>query len=202
MPHAHVWHATDEEIGDPMRVHPTIGAAVGLLLAVGAGALVVLSSKAFAPAGTGHSVWAELPWPFPMDEWGKGKAFRCAAEDCGTEVNLYLRAKIGFCNCTTGVSDDAELERVGDVELFGQKFSAPGDGHPIAVAWMKGRSRAYDVPGRAPASTLAIAFNDRCDVIVATAVVADGPAARVEPAVLAFLNSDTVVHWAEKVLGL
>jgi len=32
--------------------------------------------------------------------------------------------------------------------------------------------------------------------------VPDGPAARVEPAVLGFLNSDTVVHWAEKVLGL
>jgi len=113
-----------------------------------------------------------------------------------------VRAKIGFCNCATGVSDDEELERVGDVELLGEKFSAPGSGHEIAVAWMKGRSRAYDVPGRAPASTLAIAFNDRCDVIVATVLVPDGPAARVEPAVLGFLNSDTVVHWAEKVLGL
>src|SRR5262249_57091028 len=118
------------------------------------------------------------------------------------EVNVDVRAKIGFCNCAPGCPDDEELERVGDVELLGEKFPAPGSGHEIAVAWMKGRSRAYDVPGRAPASTLAIAFNDRCDVIVATAVVPDGPAARVEPAVLAFLNSDTVVRWAEKVLGL
>ena len=148
------------------------------------------------------TVWTEAKWPFPMDQWGLGSAYRCGPEDCGTEVKVYIRAKIGFCNCQTGVSDDAELERVGDVELFGQKFSAPADGHAIAVAWMKGRSRAYDVPGRAPASTLAIAFNDRCDVIVATAVVPDGPAARVESAVLAFLNSDTVLRWAEKVLGL
>lgn len=173
--------------------------------AVAGGAALVASrvpSKSAAPARSGTPVFTEVKWPFPMDQWGLGNAYRCGPEDCGTEVNVYIRAKIGFCNCQTGVSDDAELERVGDVELFGEKFAAPGDGHPIAVAWMKGRSRAYDVPGRAPASTLAIAFNDRCDVIVATAVVPDGAAARVEPAVLAFLNSDTVVHWAEKVLGL
>jgi hypothetical protein len=39
-------------------------------------------------------------------------------------------------------------------------------------------------------------------VIVATALAPDGPAARVEPAVLGFLNSEEVVRWAEKVLGL
>ena len=67
---------------------------------------------------------------------------------------------------------------------------------------MKGRSRPYDVQGRAAGSTLALAFNDHCDVIVATAVVPAGAAARVEPAVLAFLNSDTVLNWAKEVLGL
>jgi hypothetical protein len=178
-----------------------LAALLGVLVVAGGAALV--ASKTLAPARPGGPpVFTEVKWPFPMDQWGLGHAYRCGAETCGTEVMVYIRAKIGFCNCQTGVSDDAELERVGDVELFGSKFSAPGDGHPIAVAWMKGRSRAYDVPGRAPASTLALAFNDRCDVIVATAVVPDGPAARIEPAVLGFLNSDTVVHWAEKVLGL
>jgi hypothetical protein len=100
------------------------------------------------------------------------------------------------------VSDDEELERVGDVELFGPKFSASSPGREIAVAWMKGRSRPYDVAGRPAGSTLAVAFNDRCDVIVATAAVANGPASKHEPAVLAFLNSDTVLRWAEKTLGL
>ncbi len=175
--------------------------AVALVIAGGA-ALVAskVAPRSAAPRGT--PVFTETKWPFPMDQWGLGTAYRCSAEDCGTEVNVYIRAKIGFCNCQTGVSDDAELERVGDIELFGTQFSAPGDGHEIKVAWMKGRSRPYDVPGRAPGATLAIAFNDRCDVIVATAVVPDGPAARVEAAVLAFLNRDTVVHWAETVLGL
>ncbi len=177
-----------------------LAALLGALVAAGGAALV--ASKALAPARTGAAAFTEVKWPFPMDQWGLGHAYRCAPEDCGTEVKLFLRAKIGFCNCSTGVSDDAELERVADVELLNEKFSAPDAGHEIAVAWMKGRSRAYDVPGRAPLSTLAIAFNDHCDVIVATAVVPDGPAARVEPAVLAFLNSESVIHWAEKVLGL
>ena len=165
-----------------------------------AGAAVVASQT--APPRAATPGFTEVKWPFPMDQWGLGHAYRCGPEDCGVEVTLYLRAKIGFCNCATGVSDDAELERVADVELLNERFSAPTAGHAIAVAWMKGRSRAYDVPGRAPASTLALAFNDHCDVIVATAVVPGGPAARVESAVLAFLNSPTVIHWAEKVLGL
>ena len=58
-----------------------------------------------------------------MDQWGKGKAFQCKAADCGTEVNLYLRAKIGFCNCTTGVADDEELERLSDFDLMGRGTS-------------------------------------------------------------------------------
>jgi hypothetical protein len=175
--------------------------AVALCALVVAGGAALVASKSAGPRALTPS-FHEVAWPFPMDQWGLGHAYRCGPEDCGTRVDVYLRAKIGFCNCATGVSDDEELERVGDVELLAEKFSAPAAGHPIAVAWMKGRSRAYDVPGRAPASTLAIAFNDRCDVIVATAVVPDGPAARVEAAVLAFLNSETVIHWAEKVLGL
>ncbi len=46
------------------------------------------------------------------------------AADCGVEVSLYLRPKIGFCNCDTGVADEAELDRVGDLELFSPKFLA------------------------------------------------------------------------------
>ena len=173
--------------------------AAGVLAAAGG---VVLGQRATAPVSAARTAFTEIKWPFLMDQWGLGRAFRCGAAACGTEVEVYVRPKIGFCNCTTGVSDDDELERVGDVELIGEKFKPATAGHPIAVAWMKGRSRPYDVTGRAAGTTLALAFNDRCDVIVATAVVPGGPAARVEPAVLAFLNSDTVVHWAEKVLGL
>jgi hypothetical protein len=151
-----------------------------------------------------HPVWVEVPWPFPMDEWGKGKAFRCEAAHCGVEVNFYIRAKIGFCNCTTGVSDDDELDRLSDFSLMGEKPSVLGPGHPIRVAWMKGRSRSYSVtdPYRARKSALAVAFNDRCDAVVATVVVAHDRPAAIEPSIIEFLNSQTVIRWAEDTLGL
>ena len=69
---------------------------------------------------------------------------------------------------------------------------------------MKGRSRPYAItePYHAPNSALAIAFNDRCDAIVATAVVAHDRPNTMEASVIDFLNSDVVVHWAEITLGL
>src|ERR1051326_945557 len=85
-------------------------------------------AAAVGAAPPGSPVWSEVEWPFLMDQWGKGKAFQCKAADCGTDVNLYLRAKIGFCNCTTGVSDDDELSRVGDIAIIG------GNVAPLAMS--------------------------------------------------------------------
>jgi hypothetical protein len=149
-------------------------------------------------------VWTELKWPFPVDQWGIGKAFTCQAANCGSEVNLYVRAKIGFCNCTTGVADDDELDRVADVDLVGSGYAPLAPGRPIAVAWMKGRSRPYTIASATPStkSALVVAFNDRCDVIVATAFVGDDQPAPWEPAIIEFLNGDVVLRWAEKTLGL
>ena len=163
-----------------------------------------LGSPFRALAASPESAWAEVPWPFPIDQWGKGKAFTCKAADCGTQVTVYIRAKIGFCNCSTGVADDEELDRISDFDLIGGQAAAQAPGHPIAVAWMKGRSRPFnaEAPMGAKVSAISIGFNDRCDAIVATAVVAPGRAAEIEPAVLAFLNSAKVLRWAETTLGL
>ena len=189
---------------------PRMVTLVGVLALAGVGAIslaivalppAAMVSVESAPAGT---VWAETKWPFPIDQWGTGRAYTCKAADCGSEVTLYLRAKLGFCNCTTGVADDEELERVSDLEFAGTQRATLGDGRPIAVHWMKGRSRSYAVRDRAVAakSALAIAFNDRCDAIVATALVAgDRPDAQ-ERAVLGFLNGDHVRKWAESALGI
>ena len=191
-----------------MKRTTVIAAVVAFGLGGLAGALAVfglpLPDRGGAVVPPSHPVWAEAQWPFAMDEWGKGKAFRCQAADCGAEVNLYIRAKIGFCNCTTGVSDDDELNRLSDFNLMGDKLSVLGPGHPIAVAWMKGRSRSYTVAGplRAGQSALAVAFNDHCDAIVATVVVAHDRPAIIEPSVIEFLNSKTILRWAEVTLGL
>jgi hypothetical protein len=148
-------------------------------------------------------VWTEVAWPFPVDQWGKGKAFRCRAADCGTEVKVYVRAKVGFCNCTTGVADDEDVDRMGDLVLVGD-VSPLGVGRPISVAWMKGRSRAYQINTRNALGKTAISvvFNERCDMIAATAVLGDDRTAVIEPSVIEFLNGSTVMHWAEITLGL
>jgi len=180
-------------------------AATALMLFAVAAALVAQTgNSAEGAAAPTRPVWNEMPWPFPIDQWGKGKAFACKAADCGTEVTIYIRAKIGFCNCTTGVADDEELDRISDFELFENRLSALAPGKPIAVAWMKGRSRAFAIANnpRSAKSALSVGFNDRCDAIIATALVAGERPDPVEQAVLDFLNSRTVLRWAEVTLGL
>ena len=180
------------------------GLALGALVGASAFFGWPMPGRGGATPTPSDPVFSEVAWPYPTDEWGQGKAFRCDAAHCGVEVNLFIRAKIGFCNCKTGVSDDDELDRLSDFRLMGEKLSVLGPGRPINVAWMKGRSRPYTVSGpfQAQNSALAVAFNDRCDAIVATAVVARDRPTALEPIVIGFLNSETVMHWAEVTLGL
>ena len=180
-------------------------AAFGLGGAVGTLALLARNPGDGVPASSvARPLWTEVQWPFQMDQWGAGKAFRCEPADCGTEVKIYLRAKLGSCNCTTGVADDAELDRMSDLDLVGSEVSPLGPGRPIAVAWMKGRSRAYMLTARNPPgkTAISVAFNDRCDMIVATVVLPHDRPATIEPGVMEFLNSGTVLHWAELTLGI
>jgi hypothetical protein len=172
----------------------------GAALALGgvAGAIVLFGSAADrAP----HPVWTEVAWPFPTDQWGRGKAFRCTAADCGAEVQLYLRAKIGSCNCVTGVSDDAELDRMSDFDLIGAA-SPLGAGRQITVGRMQGRSRGYALGKPAGKTAISAAFSDRCDMVVATAVVSRNTPESIEPDIFTFLNSETILRWAEVTLGI
>jgi hypothetical protein len=154
------------------------------------------------PAAELHPAWTEFKWPFPIDQWGIGRAFVCRPAECGVEVDVYLRPKIGFCKCDTGVDGDDELERVGDNELIGADTVALAPGRPIEVAWMKGRSRPYrGADPTAAGQFLSIGFNDQCDVIVALATLGGGDPKALEPAVLAFLNSDKVLRWVKWLLS-
>jgi hypothetical protein len=180
--------------------------AAGLAAAI-AGYFALLPSPADKPAGdlsAARPVWTEVKWPFPVDQWGTGRAFVCKAADCGSEIRLYLRAKLGSCNCTTGIAEDTDLDRMSDFDLVGGEVSPLGAGRPIAVGAMKGRSRAYALTARNPPgkAALSVAFNDRCDMIVATAVLPHDRPAAIEPGVMEFLNSTPVLHWAEVALGL
>ena len=183
----------------------------GIALALAcAGAIAVASVGVFSLANraspikaAGPAAWTEVSWPFPIDEWGTGKAFQCSATDCGNAVDVYLRSKIGFCNCATGVADDSELERLSDFNLLGGKPVALASGGPVDIAWMKGRSRAYAMSGFLDrGSMISVAFSNDCDALVATAVLRQGRASDIEARVIAFLNSEIVVRWAKAELGL
>ena len=179
--------------------------AIAVVAVLLAGGLVAALSWLRLPqrATASGPAWTEVAWPFPLDEWGKGKAFRCKPADCGAEVNIYLRAKLGFCNCTTGVADDEDLDRMGDLGLVGD-VSPLGAGRPVSIAWMKGRSRAYALNARNALgkAVISVAFNDRCDMVVATAVLGDNRPAAIEPSVIEFLNGERVLRWAGVTLGL
>ena len=186
-----------------MRTAGRVAIVTASLAGVVAAALAWSGLPRHAAATATAPVWTELAWPFPVDPFGKGKAFHCRAADCGTEVNVYLRAKIGFCNCATGVADDDDVDRMGDVVLVGSA-SPLGASRPVRIGSMDGRSRAYALNARnAPGRTaISVVFRERCDMIAATAVVGHDRPAAVEPSVIEFLNGSTVMRWAEVTLGL
>ncbi len=188
-----------------MRTSATIAVA-GAVLAASVGALVAFLNPVQLSGGNEqppHPSWVEVQWPFPTDQWGSGKAFQCKAADCGMLVDLYVRPKLGSCNCASGVGSDEDLDRMSDFDLLGGKVLPLANGRPITVGWMKGRSRTYTVTVHdRDRSAISVVFNDRCDMIVATAVLPAGPPAAVEPSVIEFLNSKSMLHWAEVELGI
>jgi hypothetical protein len=168
-----------------------------------AGSVAVFGVRAPANPSAVEPVWTEVKWPFLLDQWGIGKAFTCLPADCGVKVDVYIRPKIGFCNCSTGVSDDTELERVADTELVSPNTKPAGASRPVKIGWMNGLARRYRVSdGEASQTLLSVAFNDECDVVVAVAALGDRDPAVIEPAVIAFLKSTPMVLWAKKELGL
>jgi hypothetical protein len=178
-----------------------------VVLALGAG-LVVAAAGTHAASTNGPAapapVWTEVKWPFLMDEWGIGRAFQCKAETCGTDVALYIRPKIGFCNCTTGVTDDDDLDRVGDLSLLSDKFVGLAEGHPVVVDEMTGRSRPYEVrlPLWRSQTAIAVVLHAKCDAVVATIVADREHLVDAEQQALAYLGGETVQHWAKVTLGL
>jgi hypothetical protein len=140
--------------------------------------------------------WQEIAWPFPRDGWPAGRAFHCGVAFCGDDVELYLRPKIGFCNCNSGVADDDEVDRVADLDLMSQQFVALEPGKAVKVADMPGRLRTYDLrmPNGARRGSVGIAVSRRCDLFVAAAQ-GKGTAADVRRVALDFLGSSDMTRW-------
>ena len=192
----------------PGAVQAKIG--TGLLLAGLAVVSIVAAATALFHAGSPREsarsvqevAWSAEPWPFPVDQWGTGQAFQCKSGPCAG-LHLYLRAKIGFCRCATGVSDDDEIDRVGDTELIGSDYKPLTPGHAVDAGVLRGRARLFKVERafRSSLPVLTIALANKCNAVVAT-LVSDNQVSSVEEGqAIDFLRSEPLQRWAEMNTG-
>jgi hypothetical protein len=176
-----------------MRKTPLIAFAIAICTLSGVAAYV-----GARPAVAG---WQEIAWPFPRDGWPAGRAFRCETALCGGEVELYVRPKIGFCNCDTGVADDDEVDRVADLDLISERFVALEPGNLVQLADISGRIRNYSLQmlDGSRHAAVGIAVSRRCDLLVAVAQ-GKGSASGIRRVALDFLAADDVTRWMTAVL--
>jgi len=172
-----------------------------LLLSAFAVAFCTLSGSAAFQSAVPVERWHEIAWPFPRDGWPAGRAFHCASERCGDDVELYVRPKAGFCNCDSGVADDDEVDRVTDLDLLSERFVALEPGKAIRVAGMPGRLRSYDLrmSDGSRHAAIGLAVSRRCDLLVAVAQ-GKATAASVQRVALDFLALDPMRQWMTSAL--
>jgi hypothetical protein len=156
---------------------------------------------AYVSARPAVAGWREIAWPFPRDGWPAGRAFRCDVAACGDEVELYVRPKIGFCNCDSGVADDDEVDRVADLDLISARFDPLEPGAVIRVADMPGRIRNYrlEMTGGSQHAAIGIAVSRRCDLMVAAAH-GKGSTPALQRVALDFLAKGDVTQWMTSAL--
>jgi hypothetical protein len=166
------------------------GVAIGIFVL----SCVAAYERALPASGVGG--WQEIAWPYPRDGWPPGRAYHCSAASCGDEIDLYVRPKLGFCNCDTGVADDDEVDRVADLDLVSDRFVPREPGKVVRVADMPGRMRDYDLrmPDGSRRTAIGIAASRRCDLMVAVAL-GKGAASGVAQRALEFLGSAATADW-------
>jgi hypothetical protein len=166
------------------------------IIVVAVAALGALTGvAAFEVTAPRNEAWQEIAWPFPRDGWPAGRAFRCNGVACyGIEV--YVRPKLGFCNCDRGVTDDDEVDRVADLDLISERFVPRASGELVDIADMPGRIRAYalDMTDGSQRAAIGLAVSRRCDLLV-VAAQGQGDATAVQRAALDFLASAETRRW-------
>lgn len=167
-----------------------------LLIAFAVALATVSSVAAYQHVRFDGGGWREIAWPFPRDGWPAGRAFRCTGPSCGEGIELYVRPKLGFCNCDRGVADDEEVDRVADLDLMSEHFLPLEPGKAITIGALPGRLRHYDLNTADGSRHLAvgIALSRRCDLLVAVAK-GGGEAAAMRRAALEFLESQEMKKW-------
>ena len=172
-----------------------------LVIAVAVAAGALSAAAGYQHARSDIEGWREIAWPFPRDGWPAGRAFRCASELCGDDVELYVRPKIGFCNCDSGVADDDEVDRVADVDLISERFVALESGRVVQIADMSGRIRNYilRMQDGSEQAAVGIALSRRCDLLV-VAAQGKAPGPGLQHIALDFLAKENVTRWMTAAL--
>ena len=139
-------------------------------------------------AASAMSIGGRSPGRFRATAGPRAARSAARADACGEGIELYVRPKIGFCNCDTGVADDDEVDRVADLDMISPNFAPRAPGSVIRVADMSGRARAYDLDmsDGSHHAAVGIAVSHRCDLLIAVAQ-GKGSASGVERVALAFL---------------
>ena len=190
-----------------MRTRPLISLALALVMGGAVAAVQHFSAppkgsdlSEQAPAAAGAS-WSEVDWPFLRDGWPNGRAFRCEGAPCADAVMVYARVKVGFCDCSRGVADDDDLDRVGDAELVDERFTPTGAGQARNFAGMNGRLRLYRARDNGPA-ILVIAGGRNCNAFAGMATTREAFTSATIEAVARFFDDPAMSRWiAEKQGG-
>jgi hypothetical protein len=161
-----------------------------------------LACAAFcANAAEGGSPWREVKWPFLRDAWPSGRAFSCRAADCGVDVGLVARVKVGFCDCSQGVSDDDEVDRVGDVDLVFRDFEPLAKGDPVKISGIYGRKRLYATKEPRPRRVMVFAGGRNCNAFVAMAMTSAEFSPEALIAAEAMLDEPAFMRWVVEKEG-
>jgi hypothetical protein len=156
--------------------------AAGLIVALG---LVSLIGPDASAIGAASVTFQDTAWPFLIDQWGTGRALRCEGPQCG-DTKLYVRSKVGFCECFNHVDAD-DVDRLTDFDLLGGEHVVPlGPGRPLAVAGHSARLNAFRLESakRPPRQAVSVVVESDCQAVVAMLVSARAPSPAVEAAVL------------------
>ena len=177
-----------------MKRRAALLVAVGCLTATAVAAHYSLRP----PTSDGRPTWREAQWTPSIDNWGTGKAYVCDGAGCPTEVRMFARTKVGFCNCFSGVADDDEIDRIGDIDLHGDTYKPEQPGQVASVGDLKGRKRLFQSQSHwtGTSHVLSIVVATDCKAVVATLVSSAPITPAMETAAVAVLGEKPFQQWA------
>jgi hypothetical protein len=144
-----------------------------------------------------------MPWPFAQDGWPTGRAFRCNSASCGGGLDVYIRAKIGLCNCSNGITGDAEVDAVSDVDLLAADFAPLAPGAAVAVGGMQGITRAYRLvePNGVGRRAAGLALSNRCDLVAIASLGAWAGMPKGTEAISTLISRAEIASWLRNQMG-